>query len=667
MGLSGIKPINGLSDSNFYQKIMHKYHTGKKSTSRFPTMFFFKGKNSVSPKKFDILFKFNLHLNQKKILPLLILKNNPDINVQSDNYVTKIFLTALKISKGSSVASEQFLTGNITNNSNNILNSSFLRVSNILSHQKASTIFPDIIIRDPKILNYKNNIKILKSQIFWKNVHSRLLSSTQNLTPTYKENKLMYWPIIKEVILWLNTAKNGLQPIMNQKDTLAINDVVNAYVSQAAFKISQEFQTESDFILTGNTFANKMLKSSFLTVNNALDYQKTTTIYPGIIALNPKIGCVRELLINYKKTSMLSIFKKYIERFLPFRFSTTHTHDLKLLNSEINMEILNSQIFGKNIYSRPLVKNIPVIKEISPRLNTEKNDLQSLLEPKNVQNKSNVAKVYGSSATFKIPSMYQNASRFLPTGRIFTNKNLVFSFKGHVHDLLISSEKVNIIAVFNKYIERFYPFRFSISHTYDPFLKSSIFKARDTVTNSNKILKLLTLSENSIYHHQATSSTYFGAEEVSSQILNHKINEKILKSQVFRLNKNYGLFKNDGPLLSNNNSDFISKNSIIKDHFTSVKNFYENFGQEIPSYIQSKNASEISNENLIFQDQRQIEQEIELIKKTIIETKKSVSEKTVPVFGEAEIKKYFDINRISSQVYQNIERTIRMERERRGM
>ena len=58
-----------------------------------------------------------------------------------------------------------------------------------------------------------------------------------------------------------------------------------------------------------------MLKSSFLPVNNALDYQKTNTIYPGILATNPKI---------------------------------------KLLNFKINMEILNSQIFEKNIYSGPL-------------------------------------------------------------------------------------------------------------------------------------------------------------------------------------------------------------------------------------------------------------------------------------------------------------------------
>jgi hypothetical protein len=72
-------------------------------------------------------------------------------------------------------------------------------------------------------------------------------------------------------------------------------------------------------------------------------------------------------------------------------------------------------------------------------------------------------------------------------------------------------------------------------------------------------------------------------------------------------------------------------------------------------------------DSLVFQDQGHIEQEIEQIKRTIKETKKSVSEKTVPVFGEADIKKYLDINRISSQVYQNIERTIRMERERRGV
>jgi len=72
-------------------------------------------------------------------------------------------------------------------------------------------------------------------------------------------------------------------------------------------------------------------------------------------------------------------------------------------------------------------------------------------------------------------------------------------------------------------------------------------------------------------------------------------------------------------------------------------------------------------ESLHFREMKNIEQEIENIKKIAIETKESVLDKSKLSLGEADIKRYIDINRISDQVYQNIERNIRIERERRGM
>ena len=74
-------------------------------------------------------------------------------------------------------------------------------------------------------------------------------------------------------------------------------------------------------------------------------------------------------------------------------------------------------------------------------------------------------------------------------------------------------------------------------------------------------------------------------------------------------------------------------------------------------------------EDFYFRNQQKIEQEVEEIKKIIIETKESVSEKsaTTHFFKETDIKLPLDINRLSDQVYQNIERRIRIERERRGL
>jgi hypothetical protein len=74
-------------------------------------------------------------------------------------------------------------------------------------------------------------------------------------------------------------------------------------------------------------------------------------------------------------------------------------------------------------------------------------------------------------------------------------------------------------------------------------------------------------------------------------------------------------------------------------------------------------------EDFYFHKRQNIEQEVEEIKKIIVETKEAVVEKSPSVNfpSEMDIKRHLDINRISDQVYQNIERRIRMEKERRGL
>ena len=74
-------------------------------------------------------------------------------------------------------------------------------------------------------------------------------------------------------------------------------------------------------------------------------------------------------------------------------------------------------------------------------------------------------------------------------------------------------------------------------------------------------------------------------------------------------------------------------------------------------------------EDFYFHKRQNIEREVEEIKKIIVETKEAVAEKSRSVNfpDEIDIKRHLDINRISDQVYQNMERRIRMERERRGL
>jgi hypothetical protein len=812
MGVSGIKSITPLSSSGFYRKIMQKYQTGKKNISRFPSMIFFKEKRSVSPQKIDMILKFSLHLNQQNILPVLILRNVPVTGgtipgfntekkslqsvfklkeAQSINNVAKIFLTSFKIPQEYHVTSEHFLTrnisvnkipvfpflkslvfkaGNITNNSNRILKSLFSPASNVFFEQKTCTISPNILTLNSKLLRYENNIEILNSY-FWKKIRYRLLNTVSNLTfidnentltylPVFKngsfidnENTLTYLPVfkngsssdyfgkhntvpslivknisvIKETSSWLNIEKYGIKSPGKPEDASNINDIAN--VSLAALRIPEMYQITSGILPTGKISTNKI---------------------PVFSSLKYFIFKAEKMVINSNQ-KLQSSFLPVIDKENTLKYWPLF-EDKSPLNHSGNKNII--PFFIPSL----VVKNIPVIKEIFSRLNTEINCLQSIAKQKGALNVNYAAKVYVSRESFKVPQGFHEGSKLFLTGTNFTNKFLtgnVFTKKisvfsllkssvfragnitsnssrilnssfspvkhdfyslktriifpdilalnpktGRVHALLINSKKVNMTTVIDKHVNKFRPLRFSTTNTHhDPFLKSLVFKVGNKITNSNRILKLLLLSENYIYHQQATNSIYSVPAEVSSQTLNYKINKKILNSQVFRANKNYG------PLNITRHSSFINKKNILKNqpsfkdklpafflqdnllfnkrpdvnrHFFKesnwvasngplIKNYYGNFEHWTPGYVPSKYNYKIRNESLVFQDQENIKQEIEQIKKTVIETKKSVSEKTVPVFGEAEIKKYLDINRISSQVYQNIERTIRMERERRGV
>jgi len=74
-------------------------------------------------------------------------------------------------------------------------------------------------------------------------------------------------------------------------------------------------------------------------------------------------------------------------------------------------------------------------------------------------------------------------------------------------------------------------------------------------------------------------------------------------------------------------------------------------------------------EDFFFKNQSRLENEIEELKKIINKTKESITGKNIstPSVDETTIKRTLDINRISDQVYRNIEQRIRVERERRGL
>ena len=74
-------------------------------------------------------------------------------------------------------------------------------------------------------------------------------------------------------------------------------------------------------------------------------------------------------------------------------------------------------------------------------------------------------------------------------------------------------------------------------------------------------------------------------------------------------------------------------------------------------------------EFLYFNDQRNIEQEIEEVKKITIDTREELRERSTSFhpLGDIDLKKHLDVHWLSDKVYQNIEQRIRIEKERRGL
>jgi hypothetical protein len=302
-----------------------------------------------------------------------------------------------------------------------------------------------------------------------------------------------------------------------------------------------------------------------------------------------------------------------------------------VFSQKINMSIL----FRLHLYNQNIVPSL-----------IEKIILRSTIKRKIAQNMNEITNIFLTA--LKIPRMYQVISELLPTRHIPANRISTVSF-----------------------------------------LKSVFFKVENMTTESNKGLKRLFLSVNAAFYQQATHTISSLSAIKSPQFLNYGNYMQIVYSQTLRaasiekentreyqsvfdhkspaiLSQNNLLFNRTSTLLSIS-TPFFNKTNWATINKSLIKNYYHNFGAGAASSARRRYAYNTGGENLRFHDPKRIEQEIEQIKKIVVETKESVLEKTTPALGEGDIKRYLDINRISDQVYQNIERTIRMERERRGM
>jgi len=211
----------------------------------------------------------------------------------------------------------------------------------------------------------------------------------------------------------------------------------------------------------------------------------------------------------------------------------------------------------------------------------------------------------------------------------------------------------------------FYPqtsSEFSFDSKVNNYLRSQQNKSQTQIKNIG-IFPLIQNKNHSLFHHKTP---------VISSLFNFLINRKdpfnlskSLFNTIFQKTSTKPIIKNYGY-----NIALGASNHMITQNNNSIQNFSSNTN----SFINYTNLNKttylpVDGTTLIFSSQQAIEQKVEEIKKIALDTKKEVVEKSISTHPplDKEIQKHIDLNRISEQVYQLIERKITIESERRGM
>ena len=116
-------------------------------------------------------------------------------------------------------------------------------------------------------------------------------------------------------------------------------------------------------------------------------------------------------------------------------------------------------------------------------------------------------------------------------------------------------------------------------------------------------------------------------------------------------------------MLSNNKVLFKKKNGLSGTIYDKQPDDNVLFTRHHQIFLTTKN------EDFIFYSSQDIQYEVNQIKKNLEEIQKTVAEKTMPVFSpnDNNPEQYIDMNRVSDQVFQMIDRKIKIESERRGI
>ncbi len=141
-------------------------------------------------------------------------------------------------------------------------------------------------------------------------------------------------------------------------------------------------------------------------------------------------------------------------------------------------------------------------------------------------------------------------------------------------------------------------------------------------------------------------------------------------SYLSTMNENHFSFENELTIL-------LSKKKMLSDNkvlFNKNKIFFYTGHNKQPDYnILFPGHHQVfltaKNKDFVFHSSQDIQYEVNQIKKSLVEIQKTVAEKTMPVYSPNDNypEQYIDMNRVSDQVFQMIDRKIKIESERRGI
>jgi hypothetical protein len=192
-----------------------------------------------------------------------------------------------------------------------------------------------------------------------------------------------------------------------------------------------------------------------------------------------------------------------------------------------------------------------------------------------------------------------------------------------------------------------------------------------TVSRSDKTLNYTILNHN--YHMQITKISGKSGNSMT-RTEDHDISIQTNQWQYQNIHENsIAVILPSFFSLHNNRTQALEKDIFNRNfqNYTSISYRTLKYHTNLGYAPDNSSKKKITPDMLLYFDTHRNREEIEEIKRTVSEINKSVIRASVETSGsgnmDVAIKHHLDLNRISDQVYQNIERRIRTERERRGL